>query len=165
MTQQPIVGDQCFLLSEFRDALVKICSSKVCVFIWKINNHNTFWRQFGSLTAKIGFRHGHFFRKKISSSVFIIENEPVLVAIEPHFGQHAGALGSKPPAIAINSCPQQGHFAFENPVSIVSSLFSCTTSDATRIIHTILHQLAAGEHGHCSDEQFGRKFQNVIHKP
>ena len=53
----------------------------------------------------------------------------------------------------------------ENPVSIVSSLFSCTTSDATRIIHTILHQLAAGEHGHCSDEQFGRKFQNVIHKP
>ena len=123
MTQQPIVGDQCFLLSEFRDALVKICSSKVCVFIWKINNHNTFWRHFGSLTGKIGFRHGHFFRKKISSSVFIIENEPVLVASEPHLGQHAGALGSKPPAIAINSCPQQGHFAFENPVSIVYLFF------------------------------------------
>ena len=164
MAQQPIVGDHCFLLSEFRDALVIICSSKVCVFIWKINNHNTFWRHFGSLTAKIGVQHGHFFRKKNSSSVFIID-EPVLTATDPHFGQCAGALGIKPPSITINSCPQRGHLALETPVIIVSSLFSCTTSDATRIIHTILHQLAAGEHGHCSDEQFGRKFQNVIHKP
>ena len=105
------------------------------------------------------------FPKTASSSVFIIEDEPVLIATEPHFGQRTGALGMKPPSITVNSCPQEGHFALENPVSIVSSLFSCTTSDATRIIHTILHQLAAGEHGHCSDEQFGRKFQNVIHKP
>ena len=104
------------------------------------------------------------FPKTASSSVFIIDDDSVLVAIEPHFGQHAGALGSKPPAIAINSCPQQGHFAFENPVSIVSSLFSCTTSNAARIIHTVLHQLASGEHGHCSNEQFDRKFQYVLHK-
>ena len=27
--QQPIVGDQCFLLSEFRDALVEICYSNI----------------------------------------------------------------------------------------------------------------------------------------
>ena len=104
------------------------------------------------------------FPKKASSSVFIIEDEPVLIATEPHFGQRAGALGIKPPFITINSCPQRGHFALEKPVSIVSSLFSCTTSDATRIIQTVLHQLAAGSNGHCSDEQLDREFQNVIHK-
>ena len=64
------------------------------------------------------------FPKTASSSVFIIEDEPVLIATEPHFGQRAGALGIKPPSIPINSCPQRGHFALENPVSIVSSLFS-----------------------------------------
>ena len=105
------------------------------------------------------------FTKTESSRVFIIDDDSVLIASEPHFGQRTGTLGMKPPSITVNSCPQEGHFALENPVSIVSSLFSCTTSDATRIIHTILHQLAAGSNGHCSDEQFGRKFQNVIHKP
>ena len=105
------------------------------------------------------------FPKTASSSVFIVDEDSVLIATEPHFGQRAGALGIKPPSITVNSCPQEGHFALENPVSIVSSLFSCTTSDATRIIHTVLHQLAAGSNDHCSDEQFGRKFQNVIHKP
>ena len=104
------------------------------------------------------------FPKTASSSVFIMDDDSVLIASEPHFGQSTGALGSKPPAIAMNSYPQRGHFAFENPVSIFSSLFSCTTSDATRIIHTILNQLAAGEHGHCPDEQLDRKFQNIIHK-
>ena len=64
------------------------------------------------------------FPKTASSSVFIVEDEPVLIATEPHFGQRAGALGIKPPSITINSCPQEGHFALENPVSIVSSLFS-----------------------------------------
>ena len=53
----------------------------------------------------------------------------------------------------------------ENPVSIVSSLFSCTTSDATRIVHPVLNQLAAGNNGHCPDEQFGRKFYYILHKP
>lgn len=105
------------------------------------------------------------FPKTASSSIFIIDDDSILIASEPHFGQRTGALGRKPPFITINSCPQEGHFALENPVSIVSSLFSCTTSDATRIIHTVLHQLAAGSNDHCSDEQFGRKFQNVIHKP
>ena len=105
------------------------------------------------------------FPKTASSSVFIVDEDSVLIATEPHFGQRTGALGRKPPFITVNSCPQEVHFALENPVSIVSSLFSCTTSDATRIIHTVLHQLTAGEHGHCSNEQFGRKFQNVIHKP
>ena len=83
----------------------------------------------------------------------------------PHFGQRTGALGMKPPSITINSCPQEGHFALENPVSIASSIFSCTTSDATSIIHTVLHQLATSEHGHCSNEQLDRKFQYVLHKP
>ena len=105
------------------------------------------------------------FPKTASSSVFIIDDDSVLIANEPHFGQRTGGLQTKSPFITVNSCPQGGHFALENPVSIVSSLFSCTTSDATRIIHTILHQLAAGSNGHCSNEQFGRKFQNVIHKP
>ena len=105
------------------------------------------------------------FPKTASSSVFIIEDEPVLIATEPHFGQRAGALGIKPPSITVNSCPQEGHFALENPVSIVSSLFSCTTSDATGIVHSVLHQLAAGEHGHCPDEQLGRKFYYILHKP
>ena len=104
------------------------------------------------------------FPKTASSSVFIVDEDSVLIATEPHFGQRAGALGIKPPFITINSCPQRGHFALENPVSIVSSLFSCTTSDATRIIQTVLHQLAAGSNGHCSDEQLDREFQNVIHK-
>ena len=102
------------------------------------------------------------FPKTASSSVFIIEDEPVLIATEPHFGQRAGALGIKPPSITVNSCPQEGHFALENPVNIVSSLFSCTTSDATGIVHSVLHQLAAGEHGHCSNEQFDRKFQKIL---
>ena len=165
MAQQPIVGDHCFLLSEFRDALVIICSSKVCVFIWKINNYNTFWRHFGSLTAKIGVQHGHFFRKKISSSVFIID-EPVLIASEPHLGQRAVGFRTMPPSITVNSCPQRGHFALENPVSIFSSFLCFTTSDATGIVHTVLHQLAAGEHGHRPDEQFDRKFQKILfHKP
>lgn len=105
------------------------------------------------------------FPKTASSSIFIIDDDSILIASEPHFGQRTGALGRKPPFITVNSCPQEGHFALENPVSIVSSLFSCTTSDATRIIHTVLHQLAAGSNDHCSEEQFGRKFQNVIHKP
>ena len=105
------------------------------------------------------------FPKTASSSIFIIDDDSILIASEPHFGQRTGALGRKPPFITVNSCPQEGHFALENPVSIASSLFSCTTSDATRIIHTVLHQLAAGSNDHCSDEQFGRKFQNVIHKP
>lgn len=164
MAQQPIVGDHCFLLSEFRDALVIICSSKVCVFVWKNNNHNTFWGHYGSLTAKIGVQHGHFFRKKISSSVFIID-EPVLIANEPHFGQRTGALGMKPPSITVNSCPQEGHFALENPVIIVSSFFSCTTSDSTGIIHPVLYQFAAGYSGNCSNEHFDRKFQYILHKP
>ena len=152
-----------FLVVGIQRRFGQICSSKVCVFIWKNNNHNTFWRHSGSLASEIWFQHGHFFRKKISSSVFIID-EPVLIASEPHFGQRTGALGTKPPSITINSCPQEGHFALENPVSIVSSLFSCTTSDATSIIHTVLHQLAASEHGHCPDEQLDRKFHNILHK-
>ena len=105
------------------------------------------------------------FPKTASSSVFIVDEGSVLIATEPHFGQRASALGIKPPSITVNSCPQRGHFALENPVSIVSSLFSCTTSDATRIIHTVLNQFAAGSNGHCSDEQFGRKFYYILHKP
>ena len=105
------------------------------------------------------------FPKTASSSVFIVDEDSVLIATEPHFGQRAGALGIKPPSITVNSCPQRGHFALENPVSIVSSLFSCTTSDAMSVIHTILHQLAAGKHGHCPDEQLGRKFYYILHKP
>ena len=77
------------------------------------------------------------FPKTTSSSVFIVDEDLVLTATEPHFGQRTGALGTKPPSITINSCPQEGHFALENPVSIVSSLFNCTTSDATSVIHTI----------------------------
>ena len=102
------------------------------------------------------------FPKTASSSVFIVDEDSVLIATEPHFGQRAGALGIKPPSITVNSCPQEGHFALENPVSIVSSLFSCTTSDPTGIVHSVLHQLAAGEHGHCSNEQFDRKFQKIL---
>ena len=64
------------------------------------------------------------FPKTASSSIFIVDEDSVLIATEPHFGQRAGALGIKPPSITINSCPQRGHFALENPVSIVSSLFS-----------------------------------------
>ena len=105
------------------------------------------------------------FPKTASSSVFIVDEDSVLIATEPHFGQRAGALGIKPPSITVNSCPQEEHFALENPVSIVSSLFSCTTSDATSIIHTVLHQLAASEHGHCSNEQLNRKFHYILHKP
>ena len=106
------------------------------------------------------------FPKTASSSVFIIDDDSVLIASEPHFGQRTGALGMKPPSITVNSCPQEGHFALENPVSIASS-FLClfTISDATRIIHTVLHQLAAGSNGHCSNEQFGRKFYYILHKP
>lgn len=53
-----------------------------------------------------------------------------------------------------------------NPVSIVSSLLCFTASNATGIVHTVLHQLAAGEHGHRPDEQFDRKFQKILfHKP
>ena len=102
------------------------------------------------------------FPKTSSSSVFIIDDDSVLIASEPHFGQRTGALGMKPPSITVNSCPQEGHFALENPVSIVSSLFSCTTSDATRIVHPVLNQFAAGSNGHCPDEQFGRKFQKIL---
>ena len=80
-----------------------------------------------------------FFPKTASSSIFIVDEDSVLTATDPHFGQRTGANGMKPPSITVNSCPQEGHFALENPVSIVSSLFSCTTSDATRIIHTILN--------------------------
>ena len=105
------------------------------------------------------------FPKTASSSVFIVDEDSVLIATEPHFGQRAGALGIKPPSITVNSCPQEGHFALENPVSIVSSLFSCTTSGATSIVHTVLHQLATGEHGYCSYKELGSKFQNVLHKP
>ena len=105
------------------------------------------------------------FTKTASSRVFIIDDDSVLIASEPHFGQRTGALGMKPPSITVNSCPQEGHFALENPVNIVSSLFSCTTSDATGIVHSVLHQLAAGEHGHCPDEQLGRKFYYILHKP
>ena len=154
-----------FLVVGIQRRFGQICYSKVSVFIWKNNNHNTFWRHSGSLTAEIGVQHGHFFRKKISSSVLIIDDELDLIASEPHFGQRTGANGMKPPSITVNSCPQEGHFALENPVSIVSSLFSCTTSDATGIVHSDLHQLAAGEHGHCPDEQLGRKFYYILHKP
>ena len=154
-----------FLVVGIQRRFGQICYSKVSVFIWKNNNHNTFWRHSGSLTAEIGVQHDHFFRKHISSSVLIIDDELDLIASEPHFGQRTGANGMKPPSITVNSCPQEGHFALENPVSIVSSLFSCTTSDATRIIHTILNQFAAGKYGHCSNEELGRKFQNILHKP
>ena len=154
-----------FLVVGIQRRFGQICSSKVCVFIWKNNNHNTFWRHSGSLTAEIGVQHGHFFRKQISSSVLIIDDELDLIASEPHFGQRTGANGIKPPSITVNSCPQEGHFALENPVSIVSLLFRCTTSDAMRIIHTILNQFAAGKYGHCSNEELGRKFQNILHKP
>ena len=106
------------------------------------------------------------FPKTASSSVFIVDEDSVLIATEPHFGQRAGALGIKPPSITVNSCPQEGHFALENPVSIVSSLLCFTASNATGIVHTVLHQLAAGEHGHRPDEQFDRKFQKILsHKP
>lgn len=105
------------------------------------------------------------FPKTASSSIFIIDDEPVLIAIEPHFGQRAVGFRTMPPSISVNSCPQRGHFALENTVSIVSSLFSCTTSDATRIVHPVLNQFAAGSNGHCSDEQFGHKFYYILHKP
>lgn len=64
------------------------------------------------------------FPKTASSSIFNVDEDSVLIATEPHFGQRAGALGIKPPFITINSCPQRRHFALDNPVSIVSSLFS-----------------------------------------
>ena len=105
------------------------------------------------------------FPKTASSSVFIIDDDSVLIASEPHFGQRTGGLQTKSPFITVNSFPQEGHFALENPVIIVSSLFSCTTSDATRIVHPVLNQFAAGSNGHCSDEQFGHKFYYILHKP
>ena len=106
------------------------------------------------------------FPKTASSSVFIVDEDSVLIATEPHFGQRAGALGIKPPSITVNSCPQEGHFALRIPVSISSSLLCFTASNATGIVHTVLHQLAAGEHGHRPDEQFDRKFQKILfHKP
>ena len=46
------------------------------------------------------------FPKTASSSVFIVDEDSVLIATEPHFGQRAGALGIKPPSITVNSCPQ-----------------------------------------------------------
>ena len=79
----------------------------------------------------------------------------------PHLGQRAGAF-TTPPSIAMNSCPQQGHFALRIPVIITLSLLCFTASDATGIVHSVLHQLAAGEHGHCSNEQFDRKFQKIL---
>ena len=63
------------------------------------------------------------FPKTASSSVFIIDDDSVLIASEPHFGQRTGALGMKPPSITVNSCPQEGHFALENPVSIAYLFF------------------------------------------
>ena len=63
------------------------------------------------------------FPKTASSSVFIVDEDSVLIATEPHFGQRAGALGIKPPSITVNSCPQEGHFALENPVSIAYLFF------------------------------------------
>ena len=75
----------------------------------------------------------------------------------PHLGQRAGAC-TTPPSMAMNSCPQQGHLALLIPVNIASSLLCFTASDATGIVHPVLHQLAAGEQGHCSNEQFDRKF-------
>ena len=80
----------------------------------------------------------------------------------PHFGQHNGAFGRKPPSIAMNSCPQQGHLALLIPVTIALSLLCFTASDATGIVHSVLHQLAAGEHGHSSNEQLDRKFQKIL---
>ena len=65
-----------------------------------------------------------YFPKTASSSIFIVDEDSVLIATEPHLGQRAGTNGMKPPFITINSCPQRGHFALDNPVSIVSSLFS-----------------------------------------
>lgn len=79
----------------------------------------------------------------------------------PHLGQRAGAF-TTPPDIAMNSCPQQGHFALLIPVTIALSLLCFTASDATGIVHSVLHQLAAGKHGHCSNEQFDRKFQKIL---
>ena len=46
------------------------------------------------------------FPKTASSSVFIIDDDSVLIASEPHFGQRTCALGMKPPSITVNSCPQ-----------------------------------------------------------
>ena len=106
----------------------------------------------------------HCLRQMISRNFLTTEDELVMITV-PHLGQLTIGFRTKPPSIAMNSCPQEGHFALENPVSIVSSLFSCTTSDATRIIHTVLHQLAASEHGHCSNEQLNRKFHYILHKP
>ena len=160
MAQQPIVGDHCFLLSEFRDALVKYVLQRYDIFSKK---HIPWYlqRRFGSLVAEIRFQYGHFFRKKISSSFPINVDEPNLITV-PHFGQHTGAFGRKPPSIAMSSCPQQGHLALLIPVNIVSSLLCFTASDATGIVHSVLHQLAAGKHGHCSNEQFDRKFQKIL---
>ncbi|MCI5990531.1 MAG: hypothetical protein SOY98_06620 [Candidatus Cryptobacteroides sp.] len=99
----------------------------------------------------------------ISSSFPIDEDKPDLITV-PHLGQRAGAF-TTPPDIAMNSCPQQGHFTLPNPVNIASSLLCCTTSDATGIVHPVLQQLSAGEHGHRSNEQLDRKFHYVLHKP
>ena len=79
----------------------------------------------------------------------------------PHLGQRAGAF-TTPPSIAMNSCPQQGHFALLIPVTIALPLLCFTASDATGIVHSVLHQLAAGKHGHSSNEQFDRKFQKIL---
>ena len=46
------------------------------------------------------------FTKTASSRVFIIDDDSVLIASEPHFGQRTCALGMKPPSITVNSCPQ-----------------------------------------------------------
>ena len=100
MAQQPIVGDHCFLLSEFRDALVKYVLQRYDIFSKK---HIPWYlqRRFGSLVAEIRFQYGHFFRKKISSSFLINVDEPNLITV-PHLGQRAGAF-TTPPSIAMNS--------------------------------------------------------------
>ena len=67
-----------------------------------VSKETLFAPAFGSLVAEIRSQYGHFFREKISSSFPINVDEPNLITV-PHFGQHNGAFGRKPPSIAMNS--------------------------------------------------------------
>lgn len=75
---------------------------KGMIFFQKNKYLGILQRRFGSLVAEIRFQYGHFFRKKISSSFPINVDEPKLITM-PHFGQHTGAFGRKPPSITMNS--------------------------------------------------------------
>lgn len=46
------------------------------------------------------------FPKTASSSIFIVDEDLVLIATEPHLGQRAVVFRTMPPSITINSCPQ-----------------------------------------------------------